>query len=66
MISDRQRPVVDALSKVLSDALAIAAAISDNADEELIPIPREQILAYCHELDRIKFNISSAGAKQDC
>ena len=66
MISDRQRPVVDALSKVLSDALAIAAAISDNADEELIPIPQEQILAHCHELERIKFNISRAGARQHC
>ena len=52
--SKRQDPVVDHLADLLDDSKAVAAAISDNAIEEQLPIPPDLLQSFCKDLEHIK------------
>jgi hypothetical protein len=45
-ITPRQSPVIDRLHAAMSLAVAYAAAIRDNAQEEGIPIPAELVASF--------------------
>ena len=53
MLSERQRPVVQHLTKTMEVALGIACAIADNAVDEQIALPGEYVTAYQNDLNRI-------------
>ena len=59
-ISERQRPVVDNLSQLLQKAKWTAAAISDNAIDEQLPIPRELLSSFANDLYQIKAHLETA------
>jgi hypothetical protein len=58
--SVRQDPVVDHLADLLDSAKATAAAISDNAIEEQLPIPADLLKSFCNDLERIKAYLITA------
>jgi hypothetical protein len=55
-ISKRQQPVIEGLDQ----AKSIAAAISDNAIEEQIPIPVNTLVSLSDELFRIRAYLETA------
>jgi len=59
-LSKRQQPVVENLQHTLDQAKAIAAAISDNAIEEQIPIPVNTLVSLSDELFRIRAYLETA------
>jgi hypothetical protein len=59
-ISRRQDSVVDHLADLLDNSKAVAAAISDNAIEEQLPIPADLLQSFCNDLDRIKAYLITA------
>jgi hypothetical protein len=58
--SKRQDPVVDNLADLLDEAKAVAAAISDNAIDEQLPIPTDLLQSFCNDLERIKAYLITA------
>ena len=58
--SVRQDPVIDHLANLLDDAKAAAAAISDNAIDEQLPIPTDLLQSFCNDLERIKAYLITA------
>ena len=58
--SKRQDPVVDNLADLLDSAKAVAAAISDNAIDEQLPIATDMLQSFCNELERIKAYLITA------
>ena len=58
--SVRQDPVVDNLADLLDSAKAVAAAISDNAIDEQLPIPTDLLQSFCNDLERIKAYLITA------
>ena len=58
--SVRQDPVVDNLADLLDSAKAVAAAISDNAIDEQLPIPADLLQSFCNDLERIKAYLITA------
>jgi hypothetical protein len=59
-ISRRQDSVIDHLADLLDNSKAVAAAISDNAIEEQLPIPADLLQSFCNDLDRIKAYLITA------
>ena len=59
-ISKRQQPVIENLQHTLDQAKTIAAAISDNAIEEQIPIPVNTLVSLSDELFRIRAYLETA------
>ena len=59
-VSKRQDPVVDKLADLLDSAKATAAAISDNAIDEQLPIPTDLLQSFCNDLERIKAYLITA------
>ena len=59
-ISEKQRPVVANLSQLLEKAKWPAAAISDNAIEDQLPIPRELLSSFANDLYQIKAHLETA------
>ena len=59
-VSKRQDPVVDKLADLLDSAKAVAAAISDNAIDEQLPIPTDLLQSFCNDLERIKAYLITA------
>tara|TARA_R100001594_G_scaffold4902_1_gene16147 strand:+ start:648 stop:872 length:225 start_codon:yes stop_codon:yes gene_type:complete len=59
-ISKRQQPVIENLQHTLDQAKSIAAAISDNAIEEQIPIPVNTLISLSDELFRIRAYLETA------
>tara|TARA_R100000234_G_scaffold62222_1_gene37693 strand:- start:3308 stop:3532 length:225 start_codon:yes stop_codon:yes gene_type:complete len=59
-ISKRQQPVIENLQHTLDQAKTIAAAISDNAIEEQIPIPVNTLVSLSNELFRIRAYLETA------
>ena len=62
--SIRQTPVVDRLATLLDDSKAVAAAISDNAIEDQLPIPTDLLQSFCNDLERIKAYLVTANEIQ--
>ena len=52
-ITARQSPVIDRLHDSMSLAVAYAAAIRDNAQEEGIPIPAELVASFADDYNAI-------------
>ena len=61
MTSERQKPVIKSLKKLLFKAEVIAAAIRDNAIEEKMPIEKELILSVHNQLKSIDRSLDYAG-----
>lgn len=59
-VSKRQDPVIDHLADLLDSAKATAAAISDNAIDEQLPIPTDLLQSFCNDLERIKAYLITA------
>ena len=59
-LSERQQPVIENLQHTLDQAKSIAAAISDNAIEEQIPIPVNTLVSLSDELFRIRAYLETA------
>jgi hypothetical protein len=58
--SIRQNPVIDHLADLLDNSKAVAAAISDNAIDEQLPIPVDLLQSFCNDLERIKAYLITA------
>ena len=61
MTSERQKPVINSLKKLLLKAEVTAAAIRDNAIEESMPIDKELILSVHNQLKSIDKSLDYAG-----
>ena len=61
MTSERQKPVIKSLKKLLFKAEVIAAAIRDNAIEEKMPIEKDLILSVHNQLKSIDRSLDYAG-----
>lgn len=52
-IPAKQRPVIDRLHACMEQAIAYAAAIADNAQDDGVPLPAELVASFqadCHKL----------------
>jgi len=61
MTSERQKPVINSLKKLLLKAEITAAAIRDNAIEENMPIEKDLINSVYDQFNSIKKSINYAG-----
>ena len=52
-ISERNRPCIDRLDTLMSEAMAVANAIRDNAQDEQQPIPPELVYSFSRDYDKI-------------
>lgn len=52
-ISQRNRPVIDRLDALMTEAIAVANAIRDNAQDEAYPIPIDLVLSFSRDYDKI-------------
>ena len=59
-ISERNRPCIDKLDALMSEAVAIANAIRDNAQDEQQPIPMELVYSFSRDYDKIITALSDA------
>lgn len=59
-ISQRNQPCIDKLDTLMSEALAVANAIRDNAQDEQQPIPLELVLSFSRDYDKIITALSDA------
>ena len=53
IISERNRPCIDRLDTLMAEAVAIANAIRDNAQDEQQPIPPELVYSFSRDYDKI-------------
>ena len=53
IISGRNRPCIDKLDSLMSEAMAVANAIRDNAQDEAYPIPMELVYSFSRDYDKI-------------
>lgn len=61
-IPAKQRPVIDRLSDAMERAVAYAAAIADNAQDDGIPIPQELVTSFQQDYSRIIASLTTAAA----
>ena len=61
-ITARQSPVIDRLHDAMSLAVAYAAAIRDNAQEEGIPIPAELVASFADDYNAIITALTEAAS----
>ena len=61
-ITARQSPVIDRLHDAMSDAVAYAAAILDNAKDEGIPIPAELVASFADDYNAIITALTDAAS----
>ena len=59
-ISERNRPCIDRLDALMSEAMAVANAIRDNAQDEQQPIPIDLVLSFSRDYDKIITALSDA------
>ena len=59
-ISKKQQPVVSNLSELLEKAKWTAAAISDNAIDDQLPLPPKILSAFANDLYQIKAHLETA------
>jgi hypothetical protein len=52
-ITAKQRPVIDRLHDAMEHALAYAAAIRDNAQDDQQPIPAELVASFAADYEQI-------------
>ena len=61
-ITARQSPVINRLHDVMTLAVAYAAAILDNAQEEGIPIPAELVASFANDYNAIITALTEAAS----
>lgn len=61
-ISAKQQPVIDRLSDAMDLALAYAAAVLDNAQDDGVPIPAELVASFAADYDRIILYLTQAAS----
>ena len=61
-IPAKHRPVIDRLSDAMERAVAYAAAIADNAQDDGIPIPQELVTSFQQDYSRIIASLTTAAA----
>ena len=61
-VSKRQEPVIAKLETIMEDALATAAAISDNAFDEERQIPIALVSSFAKDLEMIKEYLFTAAS----
>ena len=61
-ITARQSPVIDRLHDAMSDAVAYAAAIRDNAQDEGVPIPAELVASFATDYNAIIDSLTEAAS----
>tara|TARA_B100001939_G_scaffold3718_1_gene3525 strand:- start:1620 stop:1850 length:231 start_codon:yes stop_codon:yes gene_type:complete len=61
-VSKRQEPVIAKLETIMEDALATAAAISDNAFDEQRQIPMALVSSFAKDLEMIKEYLFTAAS----
>jgi len=61
-ITARQSPVINRLHDVMTLAVAYAAAILDNAQEEGIPIPAELVASFADDYNAIITALTEAAS----
>lgn len=61
-IPAKQRPVIDRFSDAMERAVAYAAAIADNAQDDGIPIPQELVTSFQQDYSRIIASLTTAAA----
>lgn len=59
-ISKKQAPVFNRLHELMIEAIAVAEAIRDNAQDDNDPIPLELIFSFNRDYDKIVFALSEA------
>jgi len=52
-IPAKQRPVIDRLHACMEQAIAYAAAIADNAQDDGVPLPAELVASFQRDTDKI-------------
>ena len=60
IISERNRPCLDRLDALMTQAVAVANAIRDNAQDEQQPIPSDLVLSFSRDYDKIITALSDA------
>jgi hypothetical protein len=60
-VSKRQEPVIAKLETIMEDAIATAAAISDNAFDEERQIPKSLVISFLKDLEQVKQYLQTAG-----
>ena len=60
IISERNRPCIDKLDALMTQAVAVANAIRDNAQDEQQPIPPELVYSFSRDYDKIITALSDA------
>jgi hypothetical protein len=53
IISERNRPCIDKLDALMTQAVAVANAIRDNAQDEQQPIPPELVYSFSRDYEKI-------------
>jgi hypothetical protein len=61
-ITPRQSPVIDRLHDAMTMAVAYAAAIRDNAQDEGIPIPSELVASFATDYNAILTALTEAAS----
>lgn len=61
-ITPRQSPVIDRLHDAMTMAVAYAAAIRDNAQDEGIPIPSELVASFATDYNAILTALADAAS----
>lgn len=61
-ISAKQQPVIDRLSDAMDLAVAYAAAVLDNAQDDGVPIPAELVASFAADYDRIILYLTQAAS----
>lgn len=54
-ISKKQKPIVEKLDQLLDDALAVAAAIRDNAQDNMEPMPSDLVTSFISSYHQIVY-----------
>jgi hypothetical protein len=61
-ISAKQQPVINRLHDCMTQALAYAAAIRDNAQDDQLPIPAELVASFAADYERIVSILTEAAS----
>ena len=59
-IPAKQRPVIDRLHDCMEQAIAYAAAIADNAQDDGVPLPAELVASFQRDCHRIITSLTTA------
>lgn len=62
IIANKQQPVIQRLHDAMEQALAYAAAIRDNAQDDGLPIPAELVASFAADYERLVSILTEAAS----